>query len=187
MCSTQAGGTYKTVTIGVVLAGGKSRRMGQDKANLLWRQQPLLSYMTQLLVRAGVDRVVVSRNPDLADRFPGAGPLAGIDAVCHAFPLQRLLIVPVDMPLLSVDSLFTLLNCSAEHAHFSGSVLPCVITSNDEVRSLLTALLLPVSGKGPSLTAFFAQLPSLELQAPGAPELANANTAEQWQQLKTFE
>ncbi|MFI5274966.1 MAG: molybdenum cofactor guanylyltransferase, partial [Ktedonobacterales bacterium] len=82
-------GTTHAATIGVVLAGGQSRRMGASKAALLIGGEPLLRHVTRRLAEA-LPAVLVVGTPALAalvpsltllaDRRPGVGPLAGIEA-----------------------------------------------------------------------------------------------------------
>ena len=52
---------------GVVLAGGKSSRMGEDKAQLVWQGETLLDRARQCLRTAGWDDVLVSGRPEEAD------------------------------------------------------------------------------------------------------------------------
>ncbi len=115
--------------LGVVLAGGLSSRMGQDKAQLS-RQKfthqnkavnslnsssvrseiSMLDFSKQLLTDAGIKNIVVSGdNHQIPDRIPHAGPVGGIYSVLAHFPehLQpkALLILPVDLPLMTATDL----------------------------------------------------------------------------------
>lgn len=124
--------------IGVVLAGGESRRFGQDKALYQLPNQNVNN--AQLAVdKLGplCDRVLVSANvqnePALIKQFAGSanvqvitdqppfekrGPLSGIYAVTCQFDLPvELLILAVDYPYVSVDVLSVLanhVNCYAQ-------------------------------------------------------------------------
>ena len=138
---------------GVVLAGGRSRRMGTDKAGLEWRPgQSLLARAIELAEAAGCDRVIVSgERPGhdcVPDRRPGCGPLAGLEAVLAARGAQLndrlLLVLPLDMPLLQPATLKTLLDAArvgAAGAVFANGPLPMALRVEtglaDTVRALL--------------------------------------------------
>ena len=68
----------------LILAGGQSRRMGQDKAELRLGKLSLLQHMQQLAQQAGASQILLSRNQPgttyIQDLRPGLGPLAGIAA-----------------------------------------------------------------------------------------------------------
>lgn len=94
--------------VGVVLAGGAGRRMGQDKALVEVAHRPMLDWVADALA-AVTARVVVSGEPRprWADRLPfiedtGAarrGPLAGIATVTEQVgPDALLVVVGVDQP-----------------------------------------------------------------------------------------
>jgi molybdopterin-guanine dinucleotide biosynthesis protein A len=90
-----------------VLAGGRSRRMGRDKALLEWGGSRLVERAVQslrgvcALVRIVGDREDLNRlAPVVADTFPGSGPLGGIHAALAATTHDWNLFLPVDMPLL---------------------------------------------------------------------------------------
>jgi molybdenum cofactor guanylyltransferase len=89
---------------GFVLAGGRSSRMGRDKATLDWHGQPLLQHMTELL-RQVADTVQVVGRDALPDRRPNLGPLEGIATALGVTSTDHNLIVAVDLPLLTVDFL----------------------------------------------------------------------------------
>lgn len=91
--------------MGVVLAGGGSRRMGADKAALphpdggswLDRARSALRPWCRLVAVAGP--WVPSGVPRLVDAPEGAGPLAGVAAAARAYPAAgHLLVLAVDLP-----------------------------------------------------------------------------------------
>lgn len=95
----------------VILTGGASRRMGQDKGSLKAGELTLLERQTNRWrgVFSGV-AVSVGTHPRplpegvtaLADRFPGAGPMAGLEAGLSAFP-GGVFLTAVDMPFGDPD------------------------------------------------------------------------------------
>src|SRR5438034_11030300 len=89
---------------GFVLAGGKSTRMGQDKALLDWHGQTLLNHMVNLL-RAVADQVHVVGRDHLPDHWPGLGPLSGIATGLETGLTDANLFVAVDLPHLTKDFL----------------------------------------------------------------------------------
>src|SRR5258705_13766374 len=78
----------------VILAGGKSSRMGRDKAWLEAGGQSLLARQIGLVRELGAAEVFISGRADadysefgcrvLQDKFPDAGPLAGIERALDA-------------------------------------------------------------------------------------------------------
>ena len=89
---------------GFVLAGGKSTRMGRDKALLDWHGHSLLDHMVKLLAEAAHPVQVVGRAP-LLDQLPGLGPLSGIATGLQASKTDANLFVAVDLPHLTVEFL----------------------------------------------------------------------------------
>lgn len=105
----------RTVSLGlIILAGGRSSRMGRDKAALPWHGATLL---TDLLLRSqavAFDEIVVSANrpPDLsalppelaarvrvvADDCQDCGPLGGMEAAFRACTCSYCLVLSVDLP-----------------------------------------------------------------------------------------
>ena len=101
---------------GLVLAGGKSRRMGHDKALLQRGGESQLSYLASLLEHCA-DRVFVSARPDqqddpersrfatIADRYEGIGPVAGILSAMDRYPDVDWLVVACDLPNIDAQTL----------------------------------------------------------------------------------
>lgn len=94
--------------IGVILAGGASRRMGIDKATVELAGRPMLEWVGAAL-RAVTDRIVVAgpERPGLTDEMeviddagrPHRGPLAGVASVLRsADPGDVVVVVGVDQP-----------------------------------------------------------------------------------------
>lgn len=100
---------------GMVLAGGKARRMGgQDKGLVPYQGHPLIAHVLERL-EPQVDTVLINANrnhdqymqfgcPVIADAEDGfLGPLAGILAGLRAAQTERLLCVPCDSPQISPE------------------------------------------------------------------------------------
>lgn len=128
---------------GVVLVGGKSSRMGRDKTALTVAGETLLARQLRLLDEVGcgerlvsvavwpdrsalrgdgeaISRSVISEQFSLTspprligDRFPEAGPLAGIERALALAQNDRVLVLAVDLPAMTADFLHSLLGEAA--------------------------------------------------------------------------
>ena len=95
----------------VLLAGGESRRMGRDKATLLFHGKPLWQSQLELLRRLKPAEILVSARTDpswrpadvqfVADDLPSRGPLSGIAASLAQVHTAHLLALAMDMPFMS--------------------------------------------------------------------------------------
>jgi molybdopterin-guanine dinucleotide biosynthesis protein A len=175
---TSAGiGTHKEVEIdhnptrgeGFVLAGGRSTRMGQDKALLLLAGRSLLELAMgklRALPLHAAPRIAAARS-DLssyaavvADLRPGCGPLSGIEAALAASSQPLNVFLPVDMPLLPAQFLAWMLSraeitgalmtvpringqpqplCAVYHRNLLDSVTESLLAGNYKVMSVMTA------------------------------------------------
>lgn len=103
---------------GAVLAGGKSSRMGTDKAFLKWQGMTLLERQLVLLKEAGCRELFIAGREEARHPFPGVrvlkdvvengGPLAGIAAALRAATSTHVLILPVDAPCVRLSLLISL-------------------------------------------------------------------------------
>ncbi len=169
----------------LILAGGRSSRMGQDKAGLMLNGHSMLDHMQQLALSAGAGQLLISRNQAgfVQDRIAGQGPLGGILSALPHCTADSLLVLPIDTPLLSPDALRSLLQQAADGAAcFSGSPLPCVLPNNSELTLLLRQQL--ASGQR-SVKALLQQLGAREVVTSQA-ELLNTNTPADWQQCLSW-
>ena len=109
-------------TNGFVLAGGKSLRMGQDKAALKWGKTSLLEHIVQLLSTVASPVRVVGRG-ELIDRVADKGPMGGILTGLELTDRESNLFLAVDLPLLTPDFLRLF------HSRFLGSQVPLLACS----------------------------------------------------------
>jgi molybdenum cofactor guanylyltransferase len=112
----------------IILAGGKSTRLGRDKASQLLRGRSLLQRVIDRLDGLADEYVVVKAPgqqlpPVFASRpitivedlYPGAGPLGGVYTGLSSMGTPRAFAVACDMPLLQPKLLRSLLRLAPEH------------------------------------------------------------------------
>ncbi|PPD22456.1 MAG: molybdenum cofactor guanylyltransferase [Methylomonas sp.] len=143
---------------GVVLAGGRGRRMdGADKGLVMLNGRPLVRYAIDALVPL-VDELFISANRNRLD-YQGFGypviddgnddfdgPLAGILAALQMTQAEYLLVVPCDSPLLTKVHLQRLLNVLDEQntiaVAFDGERLhPVILALKTGIKDDLAAYL----------------------------------------------
>jgi molybdopterin-guanine dinucleotide biosynthesis protein A len=102
----------------VLLAGGESRRMGENKATLLHNGEPLWQRQLALLRQLQPVEIFVSTRADPAwrpndidlvlDATPSQGPLSGLAAALARSRSSHLLALAIDMPFMTTDYLKSL-------------------------------------------------------------------------------
>ena len=131
---------------GLVLAGGRSRRMGRDKALLEHAGESQLARMMGLLGEC-VDRAFVSTSEDqrdeperrrfaqVVDRYEDMGPLAGILSAMDEYPQADWLVVACDLPNIDAATLRHLIDRRSSEHPFTA-----FISSHDGLPEPLCAL-----------------------------------------------
>ena len=151
-------GKVNTTLIGLVLAGGQSRRMGQDKALMRYQGRTLIDNASLLLQSASCDKVLISRNAPgfLNDKIEDAGPLSGVHAVLDALSqpdnhngnLCELLVLPVDMPQMTPELLRILVSRGREAekaCYVEKRFLPFYLPVTQDTKALLANYLVEQS------------------------------------------
>jgi molybdopterin converting factor subunit 1 len=101
---------------GLVLAGGASSRMRTDKAVLDYHGQPQVRWAFELAAKFCAATFVSVRPdqredpsraglPQIVDRQPGLGPIAGISAALQEQPQAAWLVLACDLPFLTESTL----------------------------------------------------------------------------------
>ena len=100
----------------LLLAGGKSARMGTSKAELMYEGKTFLQHMLEKARQLGIEKCYISgyasHREDVQtvwDIYPERGPLSGIHACMKTIETPYCLILPVDAPKLPVEILEALL------------------------------------------------------------------------------
>jgi FdhD protein len=105
----QSGARIPGVTA-VILAGGRSSRMGSNKALLPYRGGRFIEAIHRQLAELFDEVLLVTNTPEqyaflpcrkVADLFPGQGALAGLHAGLHHAATQHIFAVACDMPYLN--------------------------------------------------------------------------------------
>lgn len=104
----------------VLLAGGESRRMGRDKATIVFRGSPLWQRQLQVLRDLGPEKIFVSvrKAPSwlpldtelLLDEPPFRGPLSGLTRALASIQTSHLVVLAIDMPFMTSKQMQILWN-----------------------------------------------------------------------------
>jgi len=94
---------------GIILAGGKSSRMGADKGFVLYKGKPFTKYVIDAMKPLVTDIVIISDNTDydifnatrINDDIKNAGPLAGLYTGLNYSKTELNLVLSCDVPLIN--------------------------------------------------------------------------------------
>ena len=164
----------------LLLAGGKSRRFGQDKARAVVNGRTMIEHVYEVVAQvAGPVLVSVADEktryplPEtvryFVDRHANIGALAGLHAGLVAAQTPWLLAVACDMPFLTVEALRKLLEARTEDAEAVVAVSPggqrhplCACYR----RSVLAQVEAQIENKSYALHALLDQLRTVEVALP---------------------
>ncbi len=112
-------GPLTTEATGVILAGGSSSRMKSNKAMLPFHGERFIERIFRQMSRIFPEVILVTNTPDIyrflpcrivADRFPGMGSLAGIQAGLAESGTPYIFVTACDMPDLNGELIRHLLS-----------------------------------------------------------------------------
>ena len=178
-----------------IMAGGKSRRMGQDKAWIELDGEPLVQRVAGVLARVADEVIVVANDPRyerlglrvVRDRWPGGGALGGIATGVGAAAHDVVLVAACDMPYLAADVWRLLLGHQGE----ADVVIPRVAGEYETMHALYTKACLPHMARAIAenrlrVIAFFDAVrvlavdePELRAVDPTLRAFTNVNTPEE--------
>lgn len=192
-----------------ILAGGESRRMGRDKAQLSWGGVSWLEHAARTALGAASRVAVVGRKRPadwpleevvfLEDDSPGCGPLGGLFTALSWVESQsqnddRLLLLACDMPLLRADGLRWLFEAAARRQLGRG----LAVRNGERIEplfSIYTTACRPLverrlrhPAEFPGRRSLHALVEAAQFEIIAAPPeiaatLANLNTPEDWKAL----
>jgi molybdopterin-guanine dinucleotide biosynthesis protein A len=160
-------GDLRQDAAGFVLAGGRSSRMGRDKALVQFAGRPLVEHALAVLRNAGLIASVAGAHSPLAAFAPvvedsevDRGPLGGVCAALGSTGARRAVFLPVDLPLLPSS----LVDCLMRHAEIADRAvtLPSVNGFAQTFPAVVDGVILPVleaelaAGRGGCFSAFEA-------------------------------
>ena len=123
--------TNITAVTGVILAGGQSRRMGQNKALMRLGNEPLIVHVIRQMESVTDELLLITNEPDLytslklpicPDILPDMGALGGLHAGLSYAANSTVICVGCDMPLLQSNLLSHLVALLGPY----DAVVPCV-------------------------------------------------------------
>lgn len=177
--------------LGLVLAGGESRRMGEDKGALDYRGRPLVRRAWELLeslcARAYVSvRAEQTALPAYAglpsivdDGGDARGPVMGLLAAWAAHPEAAWLVLAADMPRVDAAVLRALIDArdparaATVYVHADGALEPlCAIFEPAAQHAIAKR----VATGDRSLSAYLGDARPRTLPGPGGGKLASVNT-----------
>lgn len=188
----RSAGIIMNETAAVILVGGKSSRMGRDKATLPYKGRRLVDAVAEVVRQAGITRIYVSGELEDYDSLPdllaGRGPVGGICSSAarlyqhhtHAF------FIPVDMPHINVGLLQALMTVDHQARYFEGHPLPCVISLDHKtMRRMDAAAHMLAREQNLSVASFLTALEAISVPVPPHLEkaLTNTNTPEEWKEI----
>ncbi len=103
--------TSKKSITGIILAGGRSSRMGKEKGLVPFREKPLISYSLELLIPFCGEIIISANAPEyksfgytvITDEISGVGPMGGLySALLHSTTHDNL-VLPCDTPFINKE------------------------------------------------------------------------------------
>lgn len=180
---------------GLVLSGGRSSRMGRDKALLKYHGKSQIEWTAEL-ARLVCERVYVSVRPDqvndperarlpqIVDRVENKGPIAGILAAQAAAPDVAWLVLACDLPFIDDPTLRHLIAsrdparvATAYRSTHDGLPEPLCAIFEPRSRALIEA---HVAGGKDCPRKFLIRSDALLIEQPNPRALDNINTAEEF-------
>ncbi len=175
----------------LILAGGKSSRMGMDKRNLMYKGSTLLNCTLNLLKQLTPSNIFISGNDiegGIQDIVQDIGPIAGIHAASKRTK-ESLLVLPIDMPMLQPSDCLQLIKIAQEHARcttFKGSPLPCFLHHASSYHEVIEEIINTYSSaRDLSLYTMTQKLNAILIDSEQV-DLSNINKPQDYEKLRNI-
>ncbi len=128
----------------LLLAGGKSSRMGQDKAALSYEGISFLENLLKKAERAGIKEKYLSGHETslkgihcVPDNYKDRGPLGGMQACMKQMDTPYCLVLPVDVPQLPVQVMEGLITAHKKLRKEGGKEIPLLLSHGGREEPLI--------------------------------------------------
>lgn len=203
MTTTLSPSSHSLHVTGAVIAGGRSSRLGRDKALLQIDGETLLARAVRLVGQVCAETIVVGPRERagvvpatrvVPDEQPGIGPLGGIASALRATGRQHVLVVATDLPLLSVPLLRHMVALATE----ADVVIPRVAGRTQQLHAVYSARCLPyidrqIASGDYKIDRFFPLVRVRELGEddvqrfdPALHTFLNINTEADWEHVQSL-
>jgi len=189
---------------GVVLAGGKGRRIGGKKAFIRLGGETLIARACRTLAGIFSEVVIVADEltsfcelpyRTIPDRLPQLGPIGGLESALHAIPHKHLFVVACDMPFLSPNVIRAMLAFSNNYdlviPSISGRLHPLHAIYNPACLSVITERIkkkdLALRSFPIDLNCLFFREEMFRQADPQLRSLVNINTPEELASARVIE
>ncbi|WP_052143582.1 molybdenum cofactor guanylyltransferase [Wocania ichthyoenteri] len=139
---------------GIILAGGKSSRMGTDKSFLMLNEKPFIQYSIEALKPLVSEIIIVSDNQNydafgfkrVNDITKNAGPIAGICSGLEASSTTYNLILSCDIPLINSEILKKLIHAVDDDSEIiqienQGKTMPLIALYKRHIKDIFNDFL----------------------------------------------
>ena len=182
--------TKKDIT-GIILAGGKSSRMGTDKGLLLYQGEPFIQYSINALQPIVGEIIIVTNSPAydvfkgrrVSDIIENVGPLSGVYTGLKHSNTSYNLVLSCDIPLIKTKVLEKITDHIDEQHDIiqvtsNGVIMPLIAFYNKRCEEQLFALLNKGERRMKTLTESL-EVKTIELTPEWSHYTANINTPEE--------
>ncbi|RKS98893.1 molybdenum cofactor guanylyltransferase [Flavobacterium sp. 123] len=182
---------------GIILAGGKSQRMGTDKGLLLLKGKPFVTHIYEALKPIVGDNIVlVSSNADydalgynrIEDMIADKGPVGGLYTALKQSKTKFNLVLSVDVPLVSTELLQWLVakhedSFMVTQVQVQDKASPLIAVYDRSIRILLGEHL---AGNQLKLRDVIAEVNHQTLEVPSkwSKQVQNINTEEDYKKIR---
>jgi molybdenum cofactor guanylyltransferase len=139
---------------GIILAGGKSSRIGSDKGFLLLNSKPFIQHIIEAMLPLVNEIIIVSNNTDydvfklkrVNDLIENSGPLAGLYTGLNYSNTKNNLVLSCDVPLINTETLRNLTELKEENTDIiqlqsKGKTMPLIAMYKKHCESNFSELL----------------------------------------------